>query len=649
MIFKKSFKTAMLLTALVLAMLGTVTTAAIGAIPYPGGSPTGTFYTSPATYNEGDTIQLVGNFPDSDANKTVTFYGETSTAGQYDVIGTDAANSTGNAYYKTYTVNADRRVFARVSSGGVTPLHTLNPAEVPEPGTGTGTLAPFTASGSYGQTAQAKATFSPAASGATATLQVKLVNPQLEDPPVVTWQNIATAKQSSGGVATFSISDPLEVNHEYRAVSNGVTTNIREFSGQLLTKSTGLPTFHVNTNDGDDVTSRDYYRKGEFAVKSGSGCANAGSVVNVDNSEMEVKGRGNYSWSFPKKSFTLKLDKSTDLCGMGKSKKWALVANDYDKSLMRNATAYALGKRFTNLAWTPDEKPVDVYMNGSFRGSYILVERITADDDTPAEGGRIPVTEFEDPAEDGLSPDQGGYILEWDFRRGAYRNLLVNDRGWVGIKEPEDEAINDARYNYIHSYVEQADNALAKLKSDPNSDDWKSYIDVASAVDYYLAMEYLKPVDGNMWASVYMYKPQGGKLRMGPLWDFDLGAGSANRAGNVVSSSSFYLRNNLQISAMHPENGTPKYDTWFNLLNKSPEFRTAHKNRWNAIQGNLDMRGFISQRKSLISSSASWNFQKWGHSSRISEYQVIKSSWSDDVTYLSGWMNGRRGWLNSQF
>ena len=414
----------------------------------------------------------------------------------------------------------------------------------------------------------------------------------------------------------------------------------------------------MNTNDGEDVTSRDYYRNGQFALKTGSKqpqCAAAGSVLNnpdPDVAAAEIKGRGNYSWSFPKKSFTLKLEKGTNLCGMGKSKKWALVANDYDKSLMRNSVAYALGKKFSNLAWTPDETPVDFYLNGSFRGSYMLVERITATSaKSAADGGRIPITEFGDPAEDGLGVDEGGYIVEWDFRHGASTNFFVSGRGWNGLKEPEDEEWSQARYDYIHNYVEEADTALDKLRSNPNSQEWKQYIDVNSAVDYYLAMEYLKPVDGNMWASVYMYKPEGAdsKLKMGPLWDFDLGEGSADRAGNVVSPSSWYLRNNLQISAMHPEDATPKYDTWFNLLNKSTDFRNAHKARWNAIKGSLDMSGFISSRKTLIASSADWNFQKWGHSSRISPYQVIKSSSSSDVSYLSSWMSSRRSWISGQF
>ena len=149
-------------------------------------------------------------------------------------------------------------------------------------------------------------------------------------------------------------------------------------------------------------------------------------------------------------------------------------------------------------------------------------------------------------------------------------------------------------------------------------------------MDYYIAMEYMKPVDGNMWASVFMYKPRNGKLFFGPLWDFDLAAGSANRAGNVVSSSSFYLRNNLGVSAQQSSN------TWFNCLNKRSSFRADVKARWAEVKNNLNVTGFIDDQAGIIGTSANRSFSLApngaSHSYRISKYQTIKGSWSSDVS-----------------
>jgi hypothetical protein len=495
---------------------------------------------------------------------------------------------------------------------------------------GTGVLAPLVHDGYH---SKGSATWSPATNGASASLQVKSIKDG-------SWKTVATGKQNSSGKASFAISDPLEVQHQYRAVSNSVTTNTVTYAGPFKDKATGLATVYFNSNDGESVNTRDHNFDGEVAMKHATNpklakCEDEG-VLKSGALKAQMKGRGNYSWGFPKKSFTLKLDKGKNLCGMGDSKQWALVANDYDRSLLRNSVALELGKRFTHLAWTPDEQPVDLFVNGSYRGSYTLVERITATgNDSPAEGGRLPIVE----AQGGESPASVGYILEWDFRHGADNNFHAGGSGWVGVKEPENPEYTSAMNAYINDYVDKADAAIRKAAT---SDSWMNYIDLNSAVDYYLAMEYLKPVDGNMWASVYMYKPEGGKLRMGPLWDFDLAAGSANRAGNVVSPSSWYLRNSLGVSAMQTSH------TWFNYMNDSPAFRAAARTRWNQLDQGLHFNQFLADRKSLISASASENYTKWSHGSHISQYQVIKSSWSADVEYLRSWMESRNGWIDSQ-
>jgi hypothetical protein len=326
---------------------------------------------------------------------------------------------------------------------------------------------------------------------------------------------------------------------------------------------------------------------------------------------------------------------------MGKSKKWAAVANHYDKSLLRNSVANNVGSKLSKLAWTPTAKPVDFFVNGSYRGSYILSERVTIDDN------RVNIPELKGPADDGASTITGGYLLEWDFRKGADKNVYVgSNSGWVGIKEPEDpgkpDGITSKQVSYINGYLDQTDKALMGSGFKSDSTGWKKYIDQASAVDYYIGMELMKPVDGNMWASVYMYKQRNGKLFFGPLWDFDLAMGSANRAGNVVSPSSWYLRNNLGVSAQQSDK------TWFNRLNEDPDFRTAVRTRWKQVYSSLSQTNFINSQSSLISKSANENFKKWSVTEHLSKYQVVKGSWSAEVSYLRSWMSSRRSWMNGQ-
>ena len=490
----------------------------------------------------------------------------------------------------------------------------------------------------------ARAKFTPIETGVKTELQVKSIKDG-------SWKTISTDKQRASGYTYFQISDPLEVSHQYRARAGGVNTNSVTFAAPLASKNTDVPTVHFNSNDGESVNTRDSWFKGEFSIKGGQTDQN--KDLSVENCPAaapfaaEMRGRGNYSWTFPKKGFNLKFpsissDGKYNLCGMGKSRKWALVANDYDRSLLRNSAANFIGKQMGNLEYTPKEVAVDLYVNGSYRGAYILTERVNI------EGGRVDEEELKSendtaPFCSNLNhPDLSGtYLMEWDFRKSAYYNMTAGSRGWVGLNEPEDEDYCGNMGKRANTYVDQADQDL--FDGAANENDWMSSIDLDSAVDYYIAMEYLKPVDGQMWASVYMYKPRGEKIHFGPLWDFDLAMGSATRAGNVASPQSWYLRNPLNVSAKQSEK------TWFNRMNENATFRAAVRERWNEVDQDLnDVIAYLRNQEKLIDESAAANYQKWNHGSRISEYQVIKGSWGADVDYLVGWLDKRWIWMNGQ-
>ncbi len=234
-----------------------------------------------------------------------------------------------------------------------------------------------------------------AKSGQTASLQLEtLVTKMTTEVTSASWKTVATAKQTSAGKATFTVSDPYEVSHKYRVITGTspvYTSNQVTVAAAPGAKSTGVPQVYFNSNEGASVNTRTRYFEGQFSMVQATSDVKYPECASYTSKSGKppvaaMKGRGNYSWSFDKKSFTVKLDSKANLCGMGNSKKWALVANHYDKSLLRNTVADFLGSKLTNLAWTPESRPVDLWVNGSYRGSYILIERIAADLDVP----RIP-------------------------------------------------------------------------------------------------------------------------------------------------------------------------------------------------------------------------------------------------------------------
>ena len=699
----KTILAATLTAALALALPGSPSSAA-GAGP---DTLTITSPAPPATYEVGEQISVLLNINEDggevfQANLQVSPNGNDSWT---DVPGqTGKTTSAYGRYTFTYTPTGDEWLRATWTQNGVPResdhLH-LTP-QVPVAQTGT-----LNAPSTNGKTWTAH--FEPGIEGKATQLQIqRIYTDEVSDVDAVNptasktrkmgeWKTIATSTQNANGDSTFNLSSPYpyRVAHKYRAVSgtaktcdppDALDTTCQTFGlPQTTPQNTGLSAVYFNSNEGHAIDTRTRYYEGEFSMtadsKEGLNCAP------VDPVKFSVmKGRGNYSWSFKRKSYTLKLGSKKDLCGMGENTKYALVSQDYDKSFLRNALAGYIGKKFKKMAWTPDSTPVDFYLNGKYLGNYLLIERISID---PA---RVNIPELKAGAnkafscngtnypKDTVSPGQrdnashpnnldpcktGGYILEWDFRKGAdYNANLGSDSGYVGVKDPEndldregeetDAGISPQQKSYISSHLNKVDTNLRGDGFTNDSTGWKKYIDEASAVDYYIAMEYMKPVDGNMWASVYMYKQRDsaagagdGKLYFGPMWDFDLAAGSATRAGNVASTSGFYLKNNLGISAQQSSK------TWFNRLNEDPEFRSAVAARWDEVTSDplFSPGAFLDGQKSIIQTSADRSFSLApngaSHSYRISNYQVIKgTTWISDFNHLRSWATNRESWLS---
>ncbi len=516
-----------------------------------------------------------------------------------------------------------------------------------------------------------KASFSglAAKSGQSTSLQVLTIQTSMtNEVPSPAWKTIKTAKQTSTFTASFTVSDPFELSHTYRVITGTSpvypSNDITAFAAPGA-KTTGLSQVHFDTNEGASVNTRARYFEGQFSMTASSeypGC------TAVTGQLAALKGRGNYSWSFAKKSFTLKLDKKANLCGMGNSKKWALVANHYDKSLLRNTVADYIGSKLSpNLVWTPESRPVDLWMNGAYKGSYILIERIAGDKAAP----RLPYDALDDnhfysKTTNPLDPkDTPGFLLEWDFRKGADKNIQIPGRGWIGIKDPENDYAPDSSASkpkgtplttgitpdqvaYIQTELRGCDTKLFGSSFKDETLGWRSCIDKDSAVDYYIAMELMKPVDGNMWASVFMWRDAlDGKLHFGPMWDFDLAAGSANRAGGAVNTSGWYLRNVVSTTAKQSSK------TWFNRLNEDPYFRNQVSQHWHdgTFQTALtDLvapgSGFLDAESVKIKASATENFKKWSVSQKLSTVQVVKGGWQNEVNYLRDWLTKRITWMN---
>ncbi|RYF96870.1 MAG: hypothetical protein EON94_15730, partial [Caulobacteraceae bacterium] len=339
-----------------------------------------------------------------------------------------------------------------------------------------------------------------------------------------------------------------------------------------------FPQLEISTTGAAPIANREDYVKGSFKL--------SGTGVEAAEGALEIRGRGNSTWDWPKKPYRVKLTNATALAGMPASRHWVLLANHADKTLMRNDLAFTLS-RTMGMAYTVRSQPVEVKLNGEYRGLYQLAEHIRIAKDRV----NIPELKVGDTAPDKVS---GGYLMEVDFRMhkdyckdpavlpyspfcangvNTQRNTNFCTDSTHGmapacVKEPE--SLLDPAWAAQRAYIEQfmADMEAALFGADFKDpvNGYARYLDVPSVIDYYLINELTKNVDGAV-SSFFMFKPRDGKLHFGPVWDFDLALGNAGYNG-VDRTSGWHIRN----------------EPWFARLFADPAFEQQVKARWKALK-----------------------------------------------------------------
>lgn len=251
------------------------------------------------------------------------------------------------------------------------------------------------------------------------------------------------------------------------------------------------------------------------------------------NLDMQIRGRGNSTWTADKKPYKIKLDKKTDLLGQGKDEKnkhWVLIANMLDPTLVKDRLTGYIGDKI-GLEYTPIGVPVDVVMNDTYLGSYLLMENVRVGT------GRIDIEELNEGDVDPLTIT-GGYLVQdgTQVAEGAPSLFYTNHELTWNNKTPsfnpnDDGYVNEAQKNYIRNYMQMIEDILySDTQTDANGNPYSYYMDLPSAAKYWLVQALSKNTDAYRTGSTYLYKKRdtqsgNGKLYWGPLWDFDLGWG----------------------------------------------------------------------------------------------------------------------------
>ena len=264
-----------------------------------------------------------------------------------------------------------------------------------------------------------------------------------------------------------------------------------------LYQITNLPTVIINTPGMQDITSKEYELSSNVYIVSENG------TNLLATSETGVRGRGNASWLyFPKKPYRLKFkSKQSPLGAPASAKKWTLISNYSDKTLMRNILAFKVS-RAAGHAYTPFIHPVDVVVNGEYRGCYQLCDQVEAASD------RVPAKD--------------GYLIEVDSYAYDETVMFTSVNGTpVTIKHPDEDDITQEQWSFIEGFFNKMENSVLSSDYLDTEKGYRNYLDLESFLKNFIVGEFCGNPD-MLW-SVYMYKDAAdGKLFVGPTWDHDL-------------------------------------------------------------------------------------------------------------------------------
>ncbi len=404
-----------------------------------------------------------------------------------------------------------------------------------------------------------------------------------------------------GGEAVASGRKAVSFAEDFTVTVVAENGDTREYTVSLNCPqiNTELPVLHLRPSQ--QITSKETYVSTSItlydktASSTGTGWWDSSEKGNV-----EVRGRGNSTWGLPKKPFRIKFPEKFSPIGLNhdKAKSWTLLAQDMDKSLMRNDIAYAYSRllynkdenwhdpsavlftsclKFINIYFTgpyyDSSKNKTIQMDGDYLGVYQMCDQIERS------SGRIAVEKLE--AADGSNAEKitGGYVIETDLHEGNHYSATKGIK--MTYKYPKDDDCDPAQYDYITDFINKAEAALYSSNYTDPSNGWRKYFDEKTLADFIIIKELVGDLDG--YTSTYMYKRRGvDKLFFGPIWDCDKGWNNDKR----VPHNEYQPLSSLMIKAGF---WMPPYvsNDWFWRFWSDASLRRFVNDRWKSKRAEL--------------------------------------------------------------
>ncbi len=357
----------------------------------------------------------------------------------------------------------------------------------------------------------------------------------------------------------------------------------------------GLPAVCIAVEGGGEVTQTEIYQDAYIAVDK------PGDPLQNISSRIGIRGRGNTSWTKPKKPWRIHFDEPTAVLGLAPARSWVLLANWQDPTLIMNEVAFELGRRF-GLPHTNNSRFVELWINGTYRGNYQITEQIQAGESRVAIDG-----------------ENGGFLTELDtyydeepkFQTAVFELPVM-------VKDPETASAAD---------VKPVFDALEAALTGGGA--WQDHADEDSFIDYMLVTEIVRNPEAGHPKSFFMYRRDASsKLCFGPLWDFDWAFAYA-----ADGSTDYFRPKDLPVLYGPHRNEHERGIGFLTRFYDDPELVARYKARWNEMMDAGHIEGiipFIEELSQNLMRSQRYNFERWPNGKDYAQQVGLMTAWLSD-------------------
>jgi spore coat protein CotH len=377
----------------------------------------------------------------------------------------------------------------------------------------------------------------------------------------------------------------------------------------VSSQASGLPIIKINTVNEAAINSKEIYTDVSFFSLSDPN--NPANDISRIDARDQIRGRGNSTWDAPKRPYRIKFRTAMSLFGLPAARNWVLLASYYDVTFLKDAFAFELGSRL-GLPYTHSYQHVQLYLNGIYKGIYILTEHNEVGE------GRVEIDKNE------------GWLVELSERMDddpEFRTMYYNLPFVIKSPEFEPARITNPAYSFVKNDLNELCNLMGSNDFPENG--YRDLIDMETIAKYLLvpvlAANHQDFFGGPL--SVFFYKDKGGKISGGPLWDFD------NSFGTLWGP---YHRTEVTGRFYSPYPG----NSFFRRLFQDPVFRAMYKEIWkNNSHSISSMSQFIDSMADKIRKGVEENYNIWWRG-------LDFDYWIED---MKDFVNTRIGYLDSAY